>query len=192
MRPSGFPTVRGSFNISSRTVWRPSSRVPLLFQVESGDVRDNAAGNLISALPSVEAAASERDQVSQDDLRSHLGRQTSYPTHTLDEVTEMENMIKNVATTPRKAKRVFNMLVSIQDSTSVGLDGRVIRLQVTGVICQKYFLVATTATSLRDHARNGKLLFLPIFISLDQSTLSVRLTNALLLLIGGVQIQRSA
>ena len=165
--------------------------MPFLFQVEAGDGRDNAAGNLISASPSSEATASGKDQESQDDSLSHLGHQTSYQAHTRDEVAEMENMIKEVATTPRKAKRVFNMLVSFQDSTSVGLDGRVIHLQVAGVICQKYFLVATTATSLQDHARNRKSLFLSIFISLDQSTSSVRLTNALLLSIVGVQIQHS-
>lgn len=42
-----------------------------------------------------------------------LQRQTSkYAVHTEEEVEELENMIKAIAPTPRKAKRVYNMYVT--------------------------------------------------------------------------------
>lgn len=38
-----------------------------------------------------------------------LARQKSYAAHTQEEVVELETMVKAITSTPRKAKRVYNM-----------------------------------------------------------------------------------
>ena len=40
-----------------------------------------------------------------------MGRQRSHMAQTSAEVSELEGMLTNTSTTPRKAKRVYNMLV---------------------------------------------------------------------------------
>lgn len=42
-------------------------------------------------------------------VQGGLARQTSSQAHTAEEITELEAMIRAIATTPRKAKRVLNM-----------------------------------------------------------------------------------
>lgn len=135
------------------------------FIEETRNVRDNAGGNLMSPSPSSEAAASGSNQVSQDDSLLHLGRQTSYLAHTLDEVEEMEKIMK-FATTPRKAKRVFNMSVSIQDRTYV--------CRSKGSSVRNISSLPPPPHRCQITLENGKSLF---FLYCDLSSLSVKLMN---------------
>ena len=73
------------------------------------DVQDKTAGQQNRASYSSGEASPAREQVLEEDPQLQPDRQTLYGAQTQAEVEELEKMITEAATTPRKAKRVCNM-----------------------------------------------------------------------------------
>ena len=92
---------------------------------------DNAAKDLRDASHFSAVAAPVSEHGSHNDTPSPstagartplpLSRQVSYGAQTSAEVAELERMITNAATTPRKAKRVCNMSVDVQNAVRTGV-----------------------------------------------------------------------